>query len=74
MLEEDYGVIVSVSREEISAIKAEETLTEKFGIEIGSPILFRQRLVCDSDGRIIEYNKVYYKGDGFTYSIDIERR
>ena len=74
MLEEDHGVIVSVSREEISAIKAEETLAEKFSVEIGSPILFRQRLVCDSDGRIVEYNKVYYKGDGFTYSIDIERR
>ncbi len=74
MLEEDLGVIVSVSREEISAIMAEETLAAKFGVEPGSPVLFRQRLVIDTDGRIVEFNKVYYKGDGFTYSIDIERR
>lgn len=73
MLEEDFGCMASISREEISAISAEESLAEKFIIEIGAPILFRKRHVSDSDGRLVEYNKVYYKGDGFTYSIDISR-
>lgn len=73
MLETDFGVIVAISREEISAINAEESLAKRFGVEEGAPILFRQRLVCDTDGRLVEYNKVYYKGDGFKYSIDIER-
>lgn len=74
MLEEDFGVIVAVSREEISAISAEKPLTEKFGVPVGAPLLFRQRMVFDTDGRLVEFNKVYYKGDGFSYSIDIERR
>ncbi len=74
MLEEDLGVIVSTSREEISAIIAEEFLAGKFGVEPGAPVLFRNRTVGDTDGRMVEYNKVYYKGDGFSYSIDIERR
>lgn len=74
MLEEDCGVIVAVSREEITAIRAEKLLAEKFEVEEGSPLLFRQRIVSDTDGRLVEYNKVYYKGDGFNYSIDIERR
>jgi len=73
MLEEDFGVTVSVSREEISAISAEEALAEKLGVEVGEPILFRSRTFCDTDGRVVEYNKVYYQGDGFTYSIDIGR-
>ncbi len=73
MLEEDFGVIASVSREEISAINAEVALAEKFEVEVGDPILFRKRIVSDTDGRLIEYNKVYYKGEGFTYSIDIAR-
>jgi GntR family transcriptional regulator len=73
MLEEDFGVIVTVSREEISAISAEETLAKKFAVEIGAPLLFRQRIVSDTDGRMVEFNKVYYKGDGFSYSIDIAR-
>ena len=73
LLEEDFGSIASISREEISAISADVSLAEKFNIEVGAPILFRKRLVSDSDGRLIEYNKVYYKGDGFTYNIDISR-
>jgi GntR family transcriptional regulator len=74
MLEQDCGVIAAVSREEISAISADAYMAEKLGVAQGAPLLFRQRIVSDSDGRIIEFNKVYYKGDGFTYSIDIERR
>jgi GntR family transcriptional regulator len=74
MLEQDCSVIAAVSREEISAISADAYMAEKLGVEAGAPLLFRQRIVSDSDGRIIEFNKVYYKGDGFTYSIDIERR
>lgn len=73
MLEEDLGVMVAVSREEISAISAKAPLTAKFGIPAGAPLLFRQRMVSDTDGRMVEFNKVYYKGDGFSYSIDIER-
>ena len=73
MLEEDLGVIVAVSREEISAISAEAPLAARFGVKTGAPLLFRQRNVCDTDGRMVEFNKVYYKGDGFSYSIDIER-
>lgn len=73
MLEENFGVLVSFSREEISAISAEQTLSERFGVEPGAPLLFRSRVVSDSDGRLVEYNKVYYKGDGFSYSIDIHR-
>ncbi len=73
MLEEDHGVLAAVSREEISAIRAEESLAQRLDIETGAPVLFRARSVCDSDGRMVEYNKVYYRGDGFTYSIDIGR-
>ncbi|MBI1226641.1 MAG: UTRA domain-containing protein [Bacteroidetes bacterium] len=73
LLEEDFGAIAAISREEISAISAEESLAEKLGVEVGAPILFRQRIVSDTDGRLIEFNKVYYKGDGFSYSIDIAR-
>jgi GntR family transcriptional regulator len=73
MLEEDFDVIAAISREEISAINADKTLASKFNLEVGAPILFRKRIVSDSDGRLIEFNKVYYKGDGFSYSIDVKR-
>jgi GntR family transcriptional regulator len=73
MLEEDFDVIAAISREEISAINADKTLASKFNLEVGAPVLFRKRIVSDTDGRLIEFNKVYYKGDGFSYSIDVKR-
>jgi GntR family transcriptional regulator len=73
MLEEDLGVIAAFSREEISAISADEWLADKLNLDVGDPVLFRRRIVSDTDGQLIEYNKVYYKGDGFSYSIDIAR-
>jgi GntR family transcriptional regulator len=73
MLEEDLGVIAAFSREEISAISADEWLADKLNLDVGDPVLYRRRIVSDTDGQFIEYNKVYYKGDGFSYSIDIAR-
>ena len=74
MLEEDFGTIASVSREELGAITADEYLAEKFNVAIGAPILFRKRIVSDTNGQLMEFNKVYYKGEGFTYTIDIARQ
>jgi GntR family transcriptional regulator len=73
MLEEDLGIIAAFSREEISAIAADEWLADKLNLEVGDPVLYRRRIVSDTDGQLIEYNKVYYKGEGFSYSIDIAR-
>jgi GntR family transcriptional regulator len=73
MLEEDLGVIAAFSREDISAIAADEWLADKLNLEVGDPVLYRRRIVSDTDGQLIEYNKVYYKGEGFSYSIDIAR-
>jgi GntR family transcriptional regulator len=73
MLEEDLGIIAAFSREEISAIAADEWLADKLNLEVGDPVLYRRRIVSDTDGQLIEYNKVYYKGEGFSYSIDIAK-
>ncbi|MCO6478278.1 MAG: GntR family transcriptional regulator [Phaeodactylibacter sp.] len=74
MLEREIGVYPTVSREEISAIAAEKKLASRLEVREGAPILFRRRAVFDSDGKAMEFNKVYYQGEGFTYSIDIERK
>ena len=46
-LEKDHHVSVAVSKEGISAILANKKLAEKLNINIGDPILFRKRVVCD---------------------------
>jgi GntR family transcriptional regulator len=72
-LEKDHHVSVAVSKEGISAILANKKLAEKLNINIGDPILFRKRVVCDPGDRPIEYNLGYYRADSFTYTIDIAK-
>lgn len=73
ILEQDYSTIPSVSKEKISAMAANTFLAKKLNIKKGDPLLFRKRLVCDPGDRPIEYNLGYYRGDSFTYEIDIKR-
>lgn len=73
ILEQDYSTIVAVSKERINAIAADKFIAGKLDTKVGAPILYRQRLVCDPGNRPIEYNIGYYRGDSFTYEIDIKR-
>jgi GntR family transcriptional regulator len=71
ILEQDYHTVPSISKEKISAIPAPATIAKKLAVKTGSPILLRKRLVCDPGDRPIEYNVGYYRGDRFTYEIDV---
>jgi GntR family transcriptional regulator len=73
LLEKQYHTVAAVSKEGISAILADAELSEKLEIEVGDPVLFRKRVVCDPGGRPIEYNLGYYRADSFTYTIEIKR-
>ena len=73
MLEEEHHTTAALSKEGISAIKADKELSGLLHVKTGEPILFRKRIVLDPGGRPIEYNLGYYRADRFTYTIDIER-
>jgi GntR family transcriptional regulator len=74
MLEEEYSTVVYVSKEEISARLADETLAKKLRIKKDAPILRRKRFVFDPGGRPVEYNVGYYNAEAFTYSIEIQSK
>jgi len=73
ILEQDYATIAAVSKEKISAIAAIPEIAKKLNLKKGDPVLLRKRVVCDPGDRPIEYNVGYYRGDSFTYEIDIKR-
>jgi GntR family transcriptional regulator len=73
ILEEDLSVFPSRSNEELKAVPADAETAEYLNISEGEAILNRKRLVYDAGDRIIEYNVGFYRGDKFTYSIDIKR-
>lgn len=73
MLEKSHGIIAMVSKEEISALLADEFIAAKLETDTGSPILFRKRFVYDIEERPIEYNLGYYKADSFIYTVESRR-
>lgn len=73
MLEENYGIVVKTSREEVSARLAGDRLAAKLGISAGDPILIRKRFVLDVNDVPVEYNIGFYRADSFTYSLVASR-
>lgn len=73
MLENQYGITVKTSKEEISASLAGDFIAEKLEIAANDPILIRKRFVYDVNDNPVEYNIGYYKADSFTYTIDATR-
>lgn len=73
MLETNYGIVVKVSKEEISARLAGDSIAEKLEISASDPILIRKRFVYDDKGIPVEYNIGYYRADSFTYTIEASR-
>ena len=73
LLENDYSVIATLSKEEISAKAADAFVASKLKIPVGSPVLLRKRFVFDQGERPIEYNVGYYKADSFIYTVESTR-
>ena len=73
MLEKNYGVVVKLSKEEVSARLAGDEIADKLEISAKDPILIRKRFVYDDKGVPVEYNIGYYRADSFTYTLESER-
>lgn len=73
ILEKQHNTIAYISKEEISAILADDFMADKLETEKGSAILLRKRFVYDVAERLIEYNLGYYKADSFTYTVESRR-
>lgn len=73
ILEKDYATPAKLSKEEISALIADDLLARKLRLSPGDPILKRKRFVYDPGARPIEYNISFYRADSFVYSVESQR-
>jgi len=73
LLEQEHGIIATLSKEEIMATGAVELVAKKLLVPVGSPILFRKRFVYDQEEHPVEYNIGYYKADSFIYTVESKR-
>jgi len=73
ILEQDYHVVPSLSREKLKSKLASTITAKRLKISTNDPVMVRERFVSDPGDRPLEYNIGFYRADKFTYTIDIKR-
>jgi GntR family transcriptional regulator len=74
ILENDCGVPLGHADSTIDAIVADEEVAQALGVEEGLPVLRIERLTHDVQGRPVDYEFLYFRGDAFQYRVRSERR
>ncbi len=72
ILERDFSIVPSLSKERISARLASPQEAALLGVNTNTPVMVRERFVYDSGMRPVEYNIGIYNAEKFIYSIDIK--
>ena len=49
-------------------------MTQALNVEAGSPIMRIERLTHDAEGRPVDFEHLYYRGDAFQYRLRIDRQ
>lgn len=73
ILENDYGFPLGNADMQIESILADSTLAELLKIDVGAPILKIERLTSTKDGRPLDFEYLYYRGDAFKYKLELQR-
>jgi GntR family transcriptional regulator len=71
VLHEIAGVTPALSREEISAVAADEKLAHALAVKVGHPVLLRRRTIFDRRRRPLEYNLNYYCSERHRITLDL---
>lgn len=74
ILENDLGLALGRADLAIDAMQAGSELTQVLSIEPGTPIMRIERLTHTEDGRPLDFEFLYYRGDAFQYRLRIDRQ
>ncbi|MPY87908.1 MAG: UTRA domain-containing protein [Luteitalea sp.] len=72
LIAERSGIVAQRSVDEFTAIAADKGLARRLGVRIGTPLLWRKRIVCDRAGKPVELACVTYRSDRFTLTLTLE--
>lgn len=73
ILEKDYGIALGHADLSISTLPAAPPLTEHLKVLAGAPVLHLERLTHSRDGAPLEFDRIYHRGDSFSYRLRIAR-
>jgi GntR family transcriptional regulator len=70
---ESYGYKVKRAVQKLEARDADEELSQLLEIEIGSPILYKERTVYTDEGLPVEFTYCYNRGDRYSLTVTLYR-
>lgn len=70
---EDYGYPVRRAVQKLEAREADEELAQLLEVEVGSPILYKERTVYIADGTPVEFTHCYNRGDCYSLTVTLNR-
>ncbi|VCU72237.1 HTH-type transcriptional repressor YvoA [Pigmentiphaga humi] len=73
ILENDFQIPLGYADLQMTSMLASEDLAAKLGVAEGSPILFIERVIHTRGGDPLEYEELYYRGDGFQFKVRVAR-
>lgn len=73
ILENDFQLNLGHADLAIDAVLADRELTQALNVEEGSPIMRIERLTHTADGKPIDFEFLFYRGDAFQYRLRIDR-
>lgn len=73
ILLEQAGIAVTSARQTISATLADASAAVALGVPAGAALLDVRRVVCDDQGRPVEFIKILYRPDLYRYQMAMSR-
>ncbi|HEV8307224.1 MAG TPA: GntR family transcriptional regulator [Methylomirabilota bacterium] len=73
LLERKYGIQLSEAEYRIEASTANVAIARHLGVRTGTPMFLIKRTTCALDGRPIDYERLYYRGDRVCYRMRLQR-
>jgi GntR family transcriptional regulator len=70
---ESYGYTIKRAVQRLEAREADEDIAALLDMEIGAPILYKERTVYADDGTPIEFTYCYNRGDRYSLTVALNR-
>jgi GntR family transcriptional regulator len=73
MLENEFRIPLGQAEISLEARPADSFTAEHLGMDVGSPVMWVQRLTKDIHGHPIDYEYLAFRGDSYKYRFEINR-
>jgi len=70
---EQYGFRIKRAVQRLEAREADDELAHYLGIEVGAPVLYKERTVYTDEGTPIEFTYCYNRGDRYSLTVTLVR-